>query len=496
MIQKQFSRKSCFFTRLRQGGLLLGATALMLASCAKDGYDDGERFVSDVSGATLVSPQADQITVTPSTDGKSQTITWPVVKGAGGYLFSFFDAGNMEAPIVKDSLIDGCSVTVTREEDMNYVARIKTMGKPSANNSEASEATELRISTFTPTFKTIPSGTDLNDWFAANPVPDESIGSNLNYDLEAGGSYTVSKELDFDGHWVTLRSNSKTSPATITYTTEASCINFAAPFSVKYLKFDCSGMAANNGVFGFSKAPTAARDAATEFVIFGGNVTIVNSMFENVNGYFFWDNRKDQKVAAVQFLIDNCVVEMTPPASNSGAVIWTNKGGHINDLTVSNSTFYNCSAEGDVKYFYQAGMYRAKDINMGADQGGPGNSITYKNSTFCRVGWNGGQWGNYNGMNGKNDSYWTMTDCIFYACSQAGGVPRRFLHGKANQPTATFANNTYMQADGTFDNVGEYDTSGSQIEEDPQFANPSAGDFHVGGATQLSRRTGDPRWLP
>ena len=496
MNQKQFSRKSCFFTRLRQGGLLLGATALMLVSCAEDGYDDGERFVSDVSGATLVSPQADQITVTPSTDGKTQTITWPVVKGAGGYLFSFFDAGNMEAPIVKDSLIDGCSVTVKREEDMNYVARIKTMGKPSANNSEAAEATELRISTFTPTYMTIPSGSDLNDWFAANPVPDEAIGSNLNYDLEAGGSYTVSKELDFDGHWVTLRSNSKTSPATINYSTEASCINFAAPFGAKYLKFDCKGMAANNGVFGFSKAPTAARDAETGFVIFGGNVTIVNCTFDNVNGYFFWDNRKDQKVAAVQFLIDNCVVEMTPPASNSGAVIWTNKGGHINDLTVSNSTFFNRQAEGDVKYFYQAGMYRAKDINMGADQGGPGNSVTYKNCTFYRLGWNGGQWGNYNGMNGKTDSYWTLTDCIFYACSQAGGVPRRFLHGKSNQPTAKFANNTYMQANGTFDNVGEYDTSGTQIEEDPQFANPNGGDFHISGATQLSRRTGDPRWLP
>lgn len=496
MIQNQFSKESRFFTRLWQGSLLLCATALMITSCAQDGYDDGERFVSNVSGVALTSPQADQITVTPSADGKSQTISWPVVQGAGGYLFSFYDAGNMQAPIVKDSLIDGCSVTVKREEDMNYVATIKTMGKPSANNSEAAEATELHISTFTATYKTIPSGSDLNDWFAANPVPDEAIGSNLNYDLEAGGSYTVSKELDFDAHWVTLRSNSKINPATVTYTSDASCINFAAPFSVKYLKFDCKGMSASNGAFGFSKAPTAVRDAATEFVIFGGNVTFVNSKFENVNGYFFWDNRKDQKVAAVQFLIDNCVVEMTPPAANSGAVIWTNKGGHINDLTISNSTFFNTQAEGDVKYFYQAGMYRAKDINMGADQGGPGNSVTYKNCTFYRLGWNGGQWGNYNGMNGKTDSYWTLTDCIFYACSQAGGVPRRFLHGKANQPTATFANNTYMQADGTFDNVGEYDTSGTQIEEDPQFANPAAGDFHIGGSTQLSRRTGDPRWLP
>jgi hypothetical protein len=99
-------------------------------------------------------------------------------------------------------------------------------------------------------------------------------------------------------------------------------------------------------------------------------------------------------------------------------------------------------------------------------------------------------------MNGKPDSYWTMTDCIFYACSSKGGVPRRFLHGKQNQPTATFANNTYMKTDGTFDDPTNYDSSGTNIEEDPQFANPAAGDFTISGATQVARQTGDPRWLP
>jgi hypothetical protein len=65
----------------------------------------------------------------------------------------------------------------------------------------------------------------------------------------------------------------------------------------------------------------------------------------------------------------------------------------------------------------------------------------------------------------------------------------------------TFANNTYMKADGTFQDITadgshDYDTSGTTIDEDPQFANPAAGDFHISGATQVARRTGDPRWLP
>lgn len=475
---------------------LVGAGVLFLASCAKDGFDD-ESFDSGVTNTQVASVSADDITITPSADGKTQTISWPVVMGAGGYQVKLIDAGNPTEPIINDSIVDGCSVTASREEDVNYQLTILTLGNTKKGNTDASQKTEKSFSTFTATFKTIPAGSDLNEWFAANPIPDEALTGNLNYDLEAGAVYTVSAELDFDAHWVTLRSNSKTNPATIKYTDAASCINFAAPFNAKYLHFDCAAMISTNGVFGFSKAPTAERDEATGFVIFGGNTTFVNCTFDNVNGYFFWDNRKDQKVAAVQFLIDNCVVSLTPPEFQKAAVIWTNKGGHINDFTISNSTFYNLS-DGDLYYFYQAGGYRAKDINMGSDQGGPGNSITYKNSTFYRIGYynNEGEWGNYNGMNGKTDSYWTMTDCIFYACSSKGGVPRRFLHGKTNQPTATFANNTYMQADGSFDSVGDYDKSGTQIEEDPQFANPAAADFHISGATQIARKTGDPRWLP
>nr|MCR4853826.1 DUF5123 domain-containing protein [Prevotella sp.] len=122
------------------------------------------------------------------------------------------------------------------------------------------------------------------------------------------------------------------------------------------------------------------------------------------------------------------------------------------------------------------------------------NTISYLNCTFYHVCPNG-QWGNYNGVAGKKTSYWNMKNCIFVDCSSSG-VARRFLAGKQNQATAVFENNTYMKADGSFDNPSGYDNSGTQIESDPMFANPEAGDFHVNGPVQLSRRTGDPRWLP
>ena len=495
------SRRSRSLAWLAGSGLLLVGAMLLTTSCAKDGYDDDERYTSSVTGSTLVSPEASSIKVTPSADGKSQTITWNVVKGAGGYYFSFYDLGDVNSPIVKDSLIDGCSVTVKREEDVNYRMDIRTAGNSKLNNTEASETTQYLFSTFTATYAKIPAGADLTEWFKANPCPADSIGKNLNYDLEGGAQYTVSGIVNFDANAVTLRSTSKTNHAKIKYTTEESTITFTADFNAKYLDFDCSGMAANKGVFAFSKETTVAAantlDADTYKWTgpFFDKVVIASCNFDNVNGYFFWDNQV--KTGVKTMLIDNCLVRLTPPASNSGGVIWTNKAGHINDFTVSESTFYEPDGwETDYKYFYQAGGVSAHEIyNSEATT----NSVNYKNSTFYHIAWNNGQWGNYNRMQGRAWSYWVMTDCIFYDCSTSGSVPRRFLHGQAyasSPENKTFNNNTYMKADGTFQDPQSYDQSGTIIEEDPQFADPASGNFTISGPTQVARKTGDPRWLP
>lgn len=508
---KDFMKKNHFFTCSKICTLALtGAGALFLASCAKDGFDD-ESFDSGVSNTQVAAVTADAITVTASADGKSQTISWPVVMGAGGYRVNLIDTSNPSEPVINDSIVDGCSVTGKREEDVNYKVTILALGNTKNHNSDASEAAEKLFSTFTPTYKTIPAGSDLGKWFAENPTPADSVGKNLNYDLEAGGQYTLGQTLDFNVQAVTLRSNSKTEPATINFTGEA-CITFAAPFNLKYMNVDCSGQeisSTNHGIFAFSKDPSGAPigtdiDAKYkwEYPLIEKPVTFVNSNFKNVKSYFFWDHQ--QTVCVMTMLIDNCVVQLAPEKDFNGGVFWTNKGSdgmgsQINELYITNSTFYELPSCGyDYKYFYQAGMKRGEDIY--ADKNVATNTVSYTNSTFYHVTWNGGQWGNYNGMAGRTYSIWTMTDCIFVDCSPSG-VPRRFLHGKNNQPHVTFNNNTYMKADGTFQDIKEdgsheYDTSGTCIEEDPLFANPAAGDFHIGGPTQIARKTGDPRWLP
>lgn len=483
---------------------LMGVSALFLTSCAEDGYDDDERFDAGVSNTQMEAVKADDITVTASADGKSQTFTWPVVLGASGYRVRLIDVANPETPIINDSIVDGCSVTGKREEDVNYRLTILTIGNKAKGNADASVEAVKDFSTFTPTYKLIPAGSNLNEWFAANPFPEETKSENLNFDLEGGAEYTLSATLNFGTQPVTLRSNSKTNHATINYTGEAS-ITFEATFNLKYVDVDCSGMeigSTNHGIFAFSKEPvgqTATEIDAEKYKwtgqIIENPVTFVNCNVKNLKSYFFWDNQ--QKVCAVTMLVDNCVVHLAPEKSFAGGVFWTNKGGHINDLTVSNSTFYELpSCEFDYKYFYQAGGVSAHEIyNSDATT----NTLTYKNSTFYHVTWNSGQWGNYNRMQGRTWSYWIMTDCIFYDCSTAGSVPRRFLHGQAyasSPANKTFSNNTYMKNDGTFQDPQNYDESGTIIEEDPMFADPANGNFTISGATQVARQTGDPRWLP
>lgn len=477
----------------------LGIGALFLTSCARDGFDNDERFESGVSGVTLSSPAATDITVTPSADGKSQTISWPLIKGAGGFLVSFYDAGNMDEPIVADSILDGYSITIKREEDMNYLFTIRTLGNEKYNNTEAPEATNLAITTFTPTYATIPSGTDLKAWFEANPAPaSEEV---LNYDLEAGGSYTLSGLLELGATPITLRTNNKSDWASITFTGTDSEFRVQAGFILKYLNIDCE--ASSSALIGLSKTPAVAGTTVnawgTDYVFYTTNepIGIQSCRVDNVNSFVLTDYSSGTNVWFPKYVVvDNSIVHLTTSANNNNyAYFYTNNGGgFIKEMSVTNSTFYNTTEFG-FRYFARFGGFALNNVQD--TFGWTDNTLTYANSTFYNVCQNDGQWGNYNGIYRANTSFWVMTNCIFWNCSTSGSVPRRFLQGRGNPTTATFLNNTYMKKDGTFQDPQNYDQSGTNIEEDPGFADPANADFTISASSrQAALGTGDPRWLP
>ena len=459
------------------------------SSCTSDPFD-GETFTSSVRNAQLKSPTADDITISASPDGAQTNISWPVVHGAGGYICSVYDVSDPTAPVAVDGyenkVIDGCSIVVSRTEDVNYQFSIKTAGNENLNNKEAETETKVSFNSFTPTYETIPDGSDLYQYFQTNALPESSVTTNVCYDLEPGGRYTLSDVVDFTNHKVTIRTSSQSNHAKITYTGTGACLQTGTAFALKYVDIDCSGSSAaffqlsstpNESIKGIVSGTQSYYDIVDPIDFNGCNI-------DNVNGMLMYDN--GIKYGVANMIVRNCVIHLTTN-TESTITVFNFYGGGINSFSMKNTTVYNSGAQ-DHNYFLRYGN-NARSTRMGYTQ----NLISYENCTFYNIAYKG-QWGNYSGFNGQNCSYWVMNNCIFMNCGNSQ-VARRFIGGSINSSHPTFLNNTYFY-DGTFEECSAYDQSGTQIEEDPMLKDPVNGDFTVGGATQVSKGTGDPRWLP
>jgi len=493
---KDFMKKDHFFTYSKMCVLALtGASTLMLASCAKDGYDD-ESFDAGVTNTQLASPSADDITITPSADGKSQTITWPVVVGAGGYLVNLIDLSNPAEPIINDSIVDGCSVTGSREEDVNYQLTILTLANDKKHNNAASESTTKLFSTFTAAYATIPNGTDLVKYFAENPVPDSEDA--VYYDLEPGGSYVLSDVLDFQTHNVVLRTTSNTDYATVVYEEKGS-IEYCGGLTLKYLNLNCT--ASSKPVLAFSANPPADildadnnnHNQITE------PTTIQNCNIYGVKGMLLYDNKV--KYCLKTFLMENTLLHLESEKMSNGSVIYVyDGGGFINDLTMTNCTVWN-TGESDQKYFI-----RYNNSGRCDRAGYTSNSINLYNCTMYKIA-SSGQMCNHGGFDGRKTSNYSVKNNIFVDCGNKQ-VPRRIIGRQNEEASIEFLNNTYctyvdgvatFELEGAPDSVEgakmEYDNSHTALQTDPAFVDPANGDFTPTGAQQVSLKTGDQRWF-
>ena len=155
--------KKNHFSLWRKARLLSVAAvgALLLSSCAQDGFDD-EKYDNGVYNTQLEAPSADDITVTASPDGSQQTISWPVVFGAGGYHVVLENSSSGE--LVVDSVFDGTSFATARIGDTNYKLSLSVEGNEDRGNI-GSEPVIKEFNTFTPAFASIPAGQDIAAWF-------------------------------------------------------------------------------------------------------------------------------------------------------------------------------------------------------------------------------------------------------------------------------------------------------------------------------------------
>jgi hypothetical protein len=459
---------------------------LFYCSSCIEGYKDDWEFSSDVKNSTLESPAAEKIACVVSPDGSTATITWPVVYGAGGYEFSFYIVDDPDNPIVvgeENQIVDGCSVQRPLQADTKYKIVIKTLGNEKYNNKDAATASTKNFTTMVPTYATIPNGSDITQWFAANPIPADSTNTELAYELEADGNYTMSGIVNFGNQKVTFRGNKIKHPIVTMGT--AGRISTSAGLKVKFINFDCNSIAGSStdaALLLLSSTPNPAIKGTGDYYIITDPVVLQACNITGVQRHLVYDNKI--KYCTVTLLIDNCIVKLN--TTQAQPIIYFNQG-FAKDFTVKNSTFWSTASVAN-NYFVQYNSSGRPD-RAGLVTG----SVNFLNSTFYKVCYTT-QWCNYSALVGRSDVYWNMKENIFVNCGN-GEVARRFLGGRTGLSTATFNLNTYWY-NGAFP-TGEktYDT-GTILQSDPMLKDPANGDFTVQGTDQLNARTGDPRWLP
>ena len=478
---------------------LMGVGALLLASCAVDGFDD-ETYKSDVYNTELLSPAEEDIKTDATTDGSRWIISWPVVNGAKGYDCKVYDVTTGEDIVLVDSIVDGTSFTVKREEDSNYKFVIRTIADETKGNTGSSSATTKEFTSFQESYAIIPTNQDLYEYFNENGIPEQE--EPVVYDLEANGSYTYSQTYDFGNKSIVLRCRYENSKPTVTMGDAA--ITTCAPLTLKNIKFDCTAI--SGAVVALSKdeeqyTPLKGKTGSGDYYnIMGGTIYFANCEFENVPNKLIFDN--DIKYCAETVLIDNCKIHFVIPSKISDHAYIYFKSGFIKDLTIKNSTLWN-TGEGDLQYFVRYNNSGRLD-RAGYDKNTTTQSVNHINSTFYNLahGW----WANYNGFAGQKYTSFDIERNIFVECGKGGsGIARRLLGGRnaTSYGKCVFGYNTYWtngaaEKEGAPNSVegatSTYDTSGNALQSDPALVNPAGGDLTPIGSEQVELHTGDPRW--
>lgn len=458
----------------------LAACALLAVGCA-DHYDGDETWSPQVKNATLTSPDAGKITISPSADGSTMTIAWPVVYGAGGYAVELYNVNDPNSPVlVKTDTIDGCSLRVDREEDTNYSLTIRTLGNQKYNNREAQEQTEYKFNTFLPTYAEIPDGSDLKAWFAENPIPADST-SHLCYDLVPGGNYTVSGKIDFYGHQVTLRSSSKANYANVVMGA-GSYFNTYAGFTLKYLNINAE--ATNKPLISFSDEPEESiKNLIGEkgYYFIMDPVVVQGCNITNLGSSIVASNSAKYDVRVVS--INNTIVQLdkTLPAANSAAVIYM-KSGFISDFTIKNSTVY--SREHSDVFFIQHGG-RPKDVSDEEQR-----YVSILNCTLCNIAY-GKNFCDYH--NGQTTYHYTLKNTIIVDCGKANFLTGLNKGQSSDNPVWDVNNNTCWRdgSDASASQTG-IKNPGLWLTTDPEI--DPANDKFTPAAAQQEAGQGDPRW--
>ena len=452
---------------------------LSVGSCAGDGFDE-ETFSGGVTNTQLESPDASKVSFEKLAGKPSVKVEWPVIMGAGGYLFSMYIVDDPTNPVavVKDSIIDGCSVACTYLDDTNYKVEIKTLGNDKYNNKDAASVSEVTWSTLVPA-TTIPAGTDLNTYFENNPI---TSGKDVEvaYELEAGGSYTISGDLNLGVNNVQLRGN-KVNHAKVTFTGSGAIVSSGGGMALKFIDFDCDVVSKGSFVK-FGDVPEEIK-GMNSYGIVTNPMIIQSCEIRNVRHYLV--NINGKKYAIQNFIVRDCLIKFYQDAEIFN---FNSNNSFVRDFELSSSTLYNLSEASNGRFMRVAG-------GKGADVGWADCSMNFTSNTFYNISCDQEAF-NSNVWNRQKNTV-NLSKNIFYD-SCKGEFNRRIVGGRTDN-AKTCDNNCYWYKGGSGlekeanGNYGDKSTSAYGV--DPGFKDPANGDFTVRHSEVISHGSGDPRWL-
>lgn len=319
------------FLRVKRDSLAFAAAILLFSSCV-DGYKDDWTFSSEVQGVTLESPSTEGWTFTRNVDITSLEIKWPVVLGAGGYQVTFYNIDDPDNPVVigeENEVVDKCTITRDITEDTKYKVAVRALGNQKYNNADAVAATEMTYNTLVRVRETIPTGTNLTEYFTANPIEPLAEGEEeIAYELVAGGVYEMDGNIDLGTTTLTIRGD-KVNHAKLTMKRNASFINRGAGLKIKFIDFDFDA-----DTYSTSNSRGVVMFNSTEAGIVQQPYVFQSCTIKDLPVPLYYCNNG---YALSSLSITDCLVSIN---TASTIFIAFNGQGWIKDLSFSNSTIY------------------------------------------------------------------------------------------------------------------------------------------------------------
>lgn len=472
---------------------------LVMSSCA-EGCDDDERFNAGVSNTQLESPVLDPNTFKTqiNADGsESVEVSWPVVFGAGGYLANVQDVTNPANPtyLIHDSVIDGCHFSFPRYVDTKYEITVSTLGNEQLNNTGSQTPAIAEYSTFLPA-TVIPRGQEISQFIAANLQASEE---EVAFELEAGQSYTLTGEVNFDLTPITLRGDKYNRP--FVAISGEGCLVTQAGLKIKNINFDCSAAEQQSFIKLSSEPSESISTEALGFKALGANqncfvimgqIAVESCNFRNLPASILWGNKKPY--ALNDFRITDCIVQMNNASSATFINLWDSSisTGTLKTMVLKNSTFYNL-VENNSAYFFRYANPSSADPQKIFGTGAT-STHTMDHCTFDRT-FSGKDFANNMPTVNRFEVVWK--DNIFY------DVFRIYQYIRSTSVPTTTENNVVW---GNFSGIPNSNDLKYAENIDPNFVGPTLQEFNLdeakGGvnfrpqeSTCVANKIGDPRWF-